>query len=428
MSAGHWTRLIGFFGLASMAIQGCGFLASIIWVRTLSVEEYAFYSLCLAAVSTGAVLGDLGVTSSLGYFWRRARQRDQDASPYMLAAFQIRVRFFILSAALVVTGLTGLLLYKSIPLPNVLLAGLLVVPLIGMSLNISFAASLLRLRSKIIETLLAEMLGAFVRLMGAFLAMIAIVNTALAGLLASLAGSLATLLLLRRWEKRPQYTAVSNEHERAEILSYLIPTLPSMLLFAFKDQILIWAAWISGGAEPVAATYALGRLAILFTLAGTFTTAIVMPRLAQVQDNRRFLLLTAIGTLSMASIGILMVLVATFQPQMILMLLGHNYIHLHSEMLLSLIAAGITMVALFLAQANRLRGWIRLEPIVAALYLVCIVAAVLLSELQTPMSVIVANLWLAIFGLATVMATTLLGVFGCSLVGDQTSNKNGYST
>lgn len=250
-------------------------------------------------------------------------------------------------------------------------------------------------------------------------------SVAIVGLCTNIAGAIGSLLILRRVERAPVSSGVDHKDERAQIIAYLLPTLPSMLLYAFKDQILIWVAWFSGGADPVAATYALGRLAVLFTLAGTFATTIFMPKLAQVKDNRRFLAIAGSGALAMSAISAAMIVLAVFQPDFILALLGKNYVDLQSELVVSLLAAGMTTVAIFLAQVNRLRGWVRMEPFVASLYLASIIIAVVVGQFETPMGVLVANCWLAAFGLATVLITTTLGAMGVSFVVARTPMQNG---
>jgi hypothetical protein len=53
-------------------------------------------------------------------------------------------------------------------------------------------------------------------------------------------------------------------------------------------------------------------------------------------------------------------------PSVLLLLIGPKYAHLHTEVVLSLASASLGLLTGFLTIVNRLRGWVRLEPVAAA--------------------------------------------------------------
>jgi hypothetical protein len=59
-------------------------------------------------------------------------------------------------------------------------------------------------------------------------------------------------------------------------------------------------------------------------------------------------------------------MVAYLAPSSLLLLIGPKYAHLEREVVLSIASASFHLLAGSLAMANRMRGWVQLEPVTAA--------------------------------------------------------------
>jgi len=59
------------------------------------------------------------------------------------------------------------------------------------------------------------------------------------------------------------------------------------------------------------------------------------------------------------------IMIAYLAPSALLLLIGPKYAHLDREVVLSIAASSFELLTAFLAMANRLRGWVRLESVTA---------------------------------------------------------------
>ena len=60
------------------------------------------------------------------------------------------------------------------------------------------------------------------------------------------------------------------------------------------------------------------------------------------------------------------IMIAYLAPSALLLLIGPQYAHLEREVVLSIATASFELLTAFLAMANRVRGWVRLEAVTAA--------------------------------------------------------------
>ena len=70
----EWARIFGTVGSVQVLVQGVGFLSGILIVRTLSIQQYALYTLANTLIVTMSMLGDAGISNGLlsegGKVWR----------------------------------------------------------------------------------------------------------------------------------------------------------------------------------------------------------------------------------------------------------------------------------------------------------------------------------------------------------------------
>jgi O-antigen/teichoic acid export membrane protein len=144
---------------------------------------------------------------------------------------------------------------------------------------------------------------------------------------------------------------------RGEILRFVRPQVPVMVFNAVQGQILIFLISVFGNGAALAATGALSRLNLMFSVAPYFLGWIVQPYFSRIDARlvpRRFWQLT----LGCGGVLALAPLIGFVWPEPFLWLLGSNYGHLRLEVGLLLLAGSIGTAVGLVSTLSLSRHWI----------------------------------------------------------------------
>ena len=407
------------FGL----VQLLGAVSTFIYVRLLDKEQYAVLALLLTTMAFIALATDLGLTGSINYFKRRSLQDGSDFAAYVTIIRRMRRTLFPVVIVVAIAILAGMLTQRGrLNIDGIVaLGGLCVAAYV--QLNLSLRQAVLRIDGHQNATYAADIAAAALRaVVAAMLFVAAFAYTSL--IMGAIAlSSLAGLWLLDQMHAQPLPAAPpSAEADRVmqrQIFRYIIPTTPSVLMFAMQDMLIYAIVWISAGEQLVANIFALGRLSALIAIIGGLVTVVVMPRIANMADGsvalRRGYIVTMLIAMVLGAVGLLVYLF----PDYALPLLGDGYQDLEREFFLSFVIASLGAVAGSISQLNRALGWVRAEPVIAGLQLFSLV---ILFGTQ-PISSTADALWLwltaAIIYLTMLLTTTLTGLVAPRLLHNQ---------
>jgi hypothetical protein len=171
-----------------------------------------------------------------------------------------------------------------------------------------------------------------------------------------------------------------------------------------------------GGKAPVAETFAVGRIAAIYALFGSFIIAVVAPRLAGIRDDAHFVRMAVYFLVCVVVLCAAMIIFAYLVPSVLLLLIGERYAHLHREVVLSVAGASFGLLTSFLVIANRLRGWVRLEPAVAMCQVIAIMVLAPQWSFQDSSSVLSLMVTLSGVSLLCFFMTSVVGVLVPSFV------------
>ena len=191
------------------------------------------------------------------------------------------------------------------------------------------------------------------------------ITTALFGLAGGLLGSLAFVAAVRLLRTPTNNSHPSGSEARRAVLSYVIPQLPTTIVYMVQDPLILWLALTFGGKAQLAETFAVGRIGAIYGLIGGFVGAVVGPKLTRISDDAHFARMFGLCLFAVVLLGVAATMVAYLAPSTLLLLIGPKYAHLDREVLLSIIASSFGLLLAVLAMATRLRGWVRLEPVTA---------------------------------------------------------------
>src|SRR5258707_338313 len=237
----RWSRLLLEFGLSQGLAQTAGMLSGLIYVRLMPIDQYAFYAIGLSSLSFISVASDMGLSGSLGYFWRESSKDGSPIEPIISAVRRLRWAFLILAALV-----SGVLLLKStakqdLPITSVLACFGIVIATASFQMQATIDLSLIRLRGMQRQSYYCDAAGSIVRLLAAVAMVVTDITTALFGLAGGLFGSLSIVAALRGFAptSAPKSQPIRLETWR-KLRRYIMPLVPTTIVYMAQDPLIYW--------------------------------------------------------------------------------------------------------------------------------------------------------------------------------------------
>jgi len=348
-------------------------ISGLIYVRLMPIDEYALYAMALSSLTFVAIGGDVGLTGSLSYFWRQSDSDGNVIEPIIAVVQRLRSVFFVLASFVCGAFLLKTATERHFSIITVLTCFGLVVATAWSQLRAVLDVQLMRLQGMQRESYYCEAAGSITRLLAAVVMIATGITTALFGLAGGLLGSLSILAALKSFMRTPRGNSqpIARETWR-KVLYYITPTFPTTLVYIAEVPLLLWLALTFGGKAPLAETFAVGRIGAIYGLLTIFINAVVGTRLARVRNDAHFARMMGLFLLALVFLSAAATTVAYLTPSALLLLIGPNYAHLEKQVVLMIAGSSISILTAFLSMANRLRGWVRLEPVAASCQAVAI--------------------------------------------------------
>jgi O-antigen/teichoic acid export membrane protein len=351
------TLLTSFF-LGQAALQAVSLLIGLFLVRSLSVTAYAQFGLALGFQATASILMDLGFASTIiPLVGERADDRAL-VGKYVRGAKSLRDRSFLIFSP-VVAGIFLVITHKQRwgwPIQLGLLASVL------LALYSSSAASYysvpLFLYRRLRDFYVMQTVSSACRLLVyVFLNAASSLNSVTAAGFSALNATINGYLLKKKGGSSIEWPEQDDPAIRKEIIQYILPALPAILLGAFHGQIALFLISIFGSTTNIAQVAALGRLGQIFYLLMTFNVVIVEPYVARLPRPR--LLLTYFQLIVAACGGGAVLVLLTFAfPEIFLWVIGPKYEQLRGLIGWVVLTACINYVAGLIWIMNRSRRWL----------------------------------------------------------------------
>lgn len=418
--ARRWAGMAAAYFLSSGAVQLLGAISTFIYVRMLDTDNYALLALCLTTMAFIALTTDLGLTGSLNYFKRRSLQQSSDFGRYVVLIQRMRLTLFPIAAVIAIGTLIFMVAHRGDLNLDVGLTLAALVVAAYVQLNLSVRQAVLRIEGFQNATYFADVTAAGLRAITAVTLLLLAVRLT-SPVMGAIALSSAVALALLNWHypAAPQVSAAEDKARRAEVLRYIMPTTPAVLLFAMQDLVIYAIVWIATGTGLVANIFALGRISALIAVVGGIVPVVVMPRIANMAHGgtvlRRGYAVTGAIAVFFTACGIA---IAWF-PDYALLLIGERYAHLQHELLLSFAISGLSVLASSIGQLNRAMGWVRGEPWAAAIQLALLLALFSTQPIATTADVLILWLIVTAINFAMLLVTTLLGMMKPQLLTSQ---------
>ena len=339
-------------------VQMLGFASGLLLVRSLSQQEYAYFTIANGMQATIAILADSGISIGLSSIGGKVWQDRHRFGELINTALRLRRYLAVIAAAVVAPILIWLLVHKGAPLPY---AGVMTLAVL-LALNFQLTSGVLevvpRLYSQIRRVQRLDAMVAASRLVLLTAAFLIFLDAAVA-IFASIVGIIAQYLLLKRWTADTiELQAPVNSEDQRAILGIVKHQVPTAIFFCIQGQMTIWLISIFGKTENVAEIGALSRLGMVFAIINAVMTSIVLPGFARCQEpavlRRRYFQI--VGGFCLLGAGL--IAVAALFPDQLLWILGGKYAHLRSELVLVLAMSATSTVVAAMWSLNSTKAWI----------------------------------------------------------------------
>jgi O-antigen/teichoic acid export membrane protein len=406
----RWVKILSAYFTAQTLTQLLGIASGLLFVNFMPVREFALYTLAFSVITFFNFISDLGSTTSLVYFFRRAQGAPEEVGRYVAAIMSLRRLAFLLGAGAVLLIFPRIAVTKEFGLRESLLATAGILLLVWFQVSSSVRVLALRLADRYGLSYRAEMAGGGVRLLLALVLVATGLLRAWLGVLVSSFGAAVTAFVARTARPRPETrTEADLRPYRARVLRYLLPSLPSALYFSIQGPLIVWLATTFGSTRNMAEVGALGRLGLVVGIFSNLTGVVFLPRLARIHDERvyraRYL---QFGALLLAVASVL-VATSVAVPGLLLALLGKQYAGLRHELVLVVGGAGLTLLGGYAVSVNLARSWNRWEGLAVIVLAGVQALLVALLPLSTTSGVLTFNVLTAATGLLLQLLITLGG-------------------
>lgn len=382
-------------------IQALTFLAGLLVIRTLSREDYGYYTIGMSLVGTATQVGDLGLAASVTALAGKHSSDPPALEGIRRAALRFRFQLALWSIATVLP--LGLWLLRRAQCPPWPFTQLLFLALCSVWLSVptTIHTTLARCSGRILQSQDAEIVATALRLLlvGALAAFFLTPGTAV---LVNVVIVVVTGFLQRQLTANfPASPNQDVESYVAAIRRFVRRQAPNSIYGLLEPQLVLALATFFGGAVAAGQIGALGRLAAALAVLGGVLSAAIVPSFAREQNTARLKALYVGACLMVVLAGATGVVFALLLPEQLLWILGGNYRTLHHELLWGLLGTVMRQLAALTYSLNAARGFVFPPRLAITAAITTQVAGVLMFDVST-----VSGLF---------MLSTLLGTVGTLL-------------
>jgi O-antigen/teichoic acid export membrane protein len=391
-----WTKLVSITGASQLLIQGLSFVSGILIIRLLPTSEYGLYTLANTMLGTMLILADGGITTGVMAQGGKVWQSKEDLGRVLATGLDLRRKFAIISLLVAMPALLYLLRHHGASwLMSVLIAASLI-PAFFTALSGTLLEIVPRLVQHVVPLQKIQVWGNAGRLLLLTLSVFSLPLACIAILAAGLPQLWTNKQLKKLSAQYADNSQAPSTEIRKEIFSTVKRILPEAIYYCLSGQITIWLISIYGSTAAVAQVGALSRVAIVFTIASTLLSVLIIPRFARLPESAPLLFTRYLQTLGIMLVAAGLVVATTWLASaQILLVLGPKYAGLSDELVLVVIGAGLNFISGSCFFTCTSRGWV-INPIISiSLSLLVIVTGIFLLDISTLKGILIFNIFVS---------------------------------
>jgi len=389
----YWAKTLSKFLSLQLVIQALNALSGILIVRTLSKQEYAYYTIANSLQSTMNILADSGISAGMMSIGGKIYTDDNQLAQLLNTGIRLRI-YLGLIAVIFVTPLLFLFLTRN---GSSIIYAILIITIILIELYLyliqQIYAVIPLLRSNFTQIQYSDLISGGSRLLLILTFNLIFVNAVVYTFCSTIASGLRTFFLHKYNSNFLTRRVPINKDYDAQVISIVKTQVPYFLFFCVQGQVTTWLITIFGQSTNIAEYGALGRLGLLFAIIGNLVSQIVVPSFARCNSinllKKRYLYVI----LTYVTFALLLMVIAYSFPSQLLWILGDKYYHLTGELPLIMLSSIISSVIGLMWGLNTSKGWVND------------------SWLIIPSTILTQILLLACMNLSTVKNVIIFGIF-----------------
>lgn len=380
----HWVRVISLAGSAQLIVQATSFACGILVIRMLSTQEYALYTIANAVLGTMAVLNDGGVTTGAMSEGAKSWPDKGRLGSVLNTSLLLRKKFAIASLIVVLPILFYMLRSHDASWMLCCLISLSLIPAFLATISGSLLEIVPKLSQEIAPLQKLQVQNNVGRLALLCVCLFAMPWAFIAILVSGIPQIWMNFKLRLLASRHADFSTKADKQIKASILKIVYRIMPASIYYCLSGQITIWLSSVYGSTSVVAQLGALGRIAMLFNLFSVLFGALIMPRFARLPLQRDMLLRRFFQVVLLLFVLCVVIMVGAwaFSVQ-ILWVLGPQYANLNDEVILSVLASCIGLIAGSAFNLYSNRGWTINPALLITLSLCTIGLGVLLIDIST---------------------------------------------
>jgi O-antigen/teichoic acid export membrane protein len=401
----YWGKVLSKFVSVQLFVQALGFVCSILVIRSLDKQQYAYYTIANTMQGAMNVLADSGISVGLSAIGGKVWQDRDRFGQLVSTALQLRFYFAIAVIAVVTPILLWMLITNGASVVYAICVAVAVILSVSSLLVITVFGTVLRLHSQIQRIQNLDLLNAISRLvLLGFAYLTSYLNAAVAVLTASISLIFNRLLISRWVTDSIDVKAPTSKQDRATILELTRQRLPGDIFYCVQGQITVWLISLFGNAQNIAEIGALGRLAVVFSIFDTTMNAVILPGFARCQLpkllNQRYWQIIGANCL----FGFVIIGITSIFPNQIIWILGGQYSNIKNELLLMICSNVFSAVNRTMKSINSTKAWIKHYWLIVPTTITTQAFLLLILDVSTVAGVI-------IFGIFSVVPSFLLNIY-----------------
>lgn len=393
----YWFKLVSITGGSQALVQGLGLLTGLFIVRTLSLREYAYYTIANTMLGTMSVLADSGISTGVMAEGAKVWNNNKSLGEILATALSIQKKFAVLSLAVSVPILAYLLLRQNASWLSILFITVALIPAFIAFLTDSIFEIVPRLKGDILPLQKNQILVAIIRFVTIAASLLFIPFTAIALFANGIPRIYGNFKLKKIVYNHINKHAHQNEEIKKSIFSFIKRILPGAIYLCLWGQITPWLISFFGNTRSIAEVGALGRLNMTLGLVTSVFGMVIIPKFAKTPNNK-WILLKRFGVIFLILFLLTIFLLAAtyFFPGVFLFLLGKKFLHLQVELVLSFLGACITLMSTISFSLYSSKGWLINPWLSISINILFIIVGAFLFNISTLKGVLLFNVFLAI--------------------------------
>jgi O-antigen/teichoic acid export membrane protein len=391
----EWAKLITITGSAQTLVQVLGLVSGILVIRLLPTQEYALYTLANTMLGTMTILADGGITAGVMAQGGKVWQEKDKLGVVLITGLELRKQFAIGSLLISTPILLYLLRHQG---ASWLMCVLLIASLIP-AFTTALSSSILEVAPKLRQDITLLQKNRVSATLGRLAALAPLLFPFPFAFMAVLAAGLPQIWankgLRKISSKYVNWNNSANPVIRQEILVFVRRILPYSVYYCLSGQITIWIISYFGSNTDVAQAGALGRLTILLSVFSIMFGTLIIPRFARIEIHSGQLFKKYIFIQIFLILFCLCIIGFTYAfPNQILWILGKKYAGLRVELVLSIIASCLGLLAGTAYTLFTSRGW-TISPFIAIpINLIATVCAVMILDISSLKGVLLLSIFI----------------------------------